>query len=901
MIVSDAIRRTAETDADGRFTFDPLPPGEYRVKPSETNFDGDRKIHWTRRPLPEVFAPTKLTIKEGETPAPLEIRASPSVVIEGHWVDSKGQPKGGWSSFVFGQIDGSFWNAQAHPDRPGQVLREGPARPGGGPARHHDQRARLDAAPDRQGRAAGRGPQASSSARSTTTSRISRSSGTSRRSSSSTPRRRTASRSRISRRPSSTPQPGPNNATRTSTSWAAGRRRTPSRTSSTTDATGHRSMLPDKEVNVIVSADGFAAASRKLSLPEGKTEEVTFVLEPKCTQGSGPMRARRRGSGRAPGDAGGPAVVGRWSRAGAAAGRVGAAGRRVRPARRQPVRPARLQRRELPRVVPGAGRAEPEPLRPRPRPRLPGDRARGQRPPRERPRSRPQPGPAEGHRPGAARGGPAVRPRVVGVPRHPRLDRRRRPARPGPARGPGDRDPASPSRGSNVRAQPAGSRSSPASPTAPRPTSPRSATSVSGTPRSPTSRPRGSSGASGPATPRWSPPTTAWSRRPASSSRPVGPCRSPMSPTADIVDREVYAKLRALGIEPSGPAADAEFLRRVTLDVIGTLPTPGRGPRLPRRSDRPTSVRGRSTACSRTRCTPRSGPPATSTSPVATSTPWKDPTSSARAGPGSGTTGSGRGSPRTRPTTRSPAACSARPAATATTPAPGPVARPSRLRSLRDGGETDYADKPGLDLFWRRLVNGEVLPGRAAGRAGRHDVPGRPHRMRPVPQAPVRPLDPGRLPRVRQHRRGRPVRPLPRRPRRDRRPPRRAAQGRPDGRPAPDPPHPRGLRLGPVLPAARRPRHRPPARPARPGRARAARRRRPARAALRLARDSPTTPTSPAASSTASGPSTSARASWTRSTASRSPTRPRTRGCSTPWRPTSSPTATTSAGSNGRC
>ena len=49
-------------------------------------------------------------------------------------------------------------------------------------------------------------------------------------------------------------------------------------------------MLPDKEVTVSVSADGFEGASRKLSLPEGKTEEVTFVLEPKSTQGSGPMR-----------------------------------------------------------------------------------------------------------------------------------------------------------------------------------------------------------------------------------------------------------------------------------------------------------------------------------------------------------------------------------------------------------------------------------------------------------------------------------------------------------------------------------------------------------------------------------------------------------------------------------
>ena len=45
-----------------------------------------------RRPLPGVFAPQKLTIKEGETPEPLEIRAAPHVVIEGHWVDSKGKP-----------------------------------------------------------------------------------------------------------------------------------------------------------------------------------------------------------------------------------------------------------------------------------------------------------------------------------------------------------------------------------------------------------------------------------------------------------------------------------------------------------------------------------------------------------------------------------------------------------------------------------------------------------------------------------------------------------------------------------------------------------------------------------------------------------------------------------------
>jgi len=37
--ISNVIRRIAETDSDGRFTFDPLPPGEYRVAPSESDYD----------------------------------------------------------------------------------------------------------------------------------------------------------------------------------------------------------------------------------------------------------------------------------------------------------------------------------------------------------------------------------------------------------------------------------------------------------------------------------------------------------------------------------------------------------------------------------------------------------------------------------------------------------------------------------------------------------------------------------------------------------------------------------------------------------------------------------------------------------------------------------------------
>lgn len=45
--------------------------------------------------------------------------------------------------------------------------------------------------------------------------------------------------------------------------------------------------------------------------------------------------------------------------------------------------------------------------------------------------------------------------------------------------------------------------------------------------------------------------------------------------TADgVVDREVFAKLKLLNMVPSEPATDAEFLRRVTIDTIGVLPTP---------------------------------------------------------------------------------------------------------------------------------------------------------------------------------------------------------------------------------------------------------------------------------------------------------------------------------------
>jgi beta-lactamase regulating signal transducer with metallopeptidase domain len=111
LAVADAINRSVVTDADGSFTLAPLPAGHYRILPGERSRDGSegRKT----RPLPAVFTPRKATLKEGEAPEPLEIRASPRVVIEAQWVDSKGKPTWGFESHIFGRIDGTYWFGEA--------------------------------------------------------------------------------------------------------------------------------------------------------------------------------------------------------------------------------------------------------------------------------------------------------------------------------------------------------------------------------------------------------------------------------------------------------------------------------------------------------------------------------------------------------------------------------------------------------------------------------------------------------------------------------------------------------------------------------------------------------------------------------------------------------------------
>jgi len=278
MAVSDAIRRTTETDAEGRFTFDPLPSGTYRIAPTEVEMKGDRSAGWTRREIPGVFAPKKLTIKDDETYDPLELRASPVVVIEGRWVDSKGQPKSGWGSFVFGKLDGSSWNSMARPDEKGLFTLKVP---------HGLEDVQLDIMTNEHN---------------TTRHRVGKDAplvegrnlmlGTLDHDVKDIEIVRYVSPIVIINATTKDGKPvkdfkatveyaGETSSLDKRVSVVGGGKKQSIQDEQYDGRYRTSQLLPDREVKVEVKAEGFASATRTLSLPEGKTEEVDFVLEPK--------------------------------------------------------------------------------------------------------------------------------------------------------------------------------------------------------------------------------------------------------------------------------------------------------------------------------------------------------------------------------------------------------------------------------------------------------------------------------------------------------------------------------------------------------------------------------------------------------------------------------------------
>lgn len=277
--VADAVVRTTETDAEGRFSFDPLPPGEYRVAPTEYD-PRDKPTNGWKRAIPGTFWPVNATITDGEPPAALEIRESPHVVVEGGWVDSQGKPSRGWVSFIWGALGDRNWRGEAHPDSNGRFSIKVPR----GLTEvnfdvltneHTSARHRVGKdAPLEEGRPITLGtldhdvkdieivryaaPLILIDAQTKDGKRI----------------------DGFKAEAAYTDKAPNGNFKRVSLS--GGHRKTESIQDEQNDGRYRTSqLLPDREVKISVSADGFQPAERLMKLAEGTTEEATFILEPK--------------------------------------------------------------------------------------------------------------------------------------------------------------------------------------------------------------------------------------------------------------------------------------------------------------------------------------------------------------------------------------------------------------------------------------------------------------------------------------------------------------------------------------------------------------------------------------------------------------------------------------------
>ncbi len=174
----------------------------------------------------------------------------------------------------------------------------------------------------------------------------------------------------------------------------------------------------------------------------------------------------------------------------------------------------------------------------------------------------------------------------------------------------------------------------------------------------------------------------------------------------EVIDREVFAKLRGLGIAPSGSASDAEFLRRVSLDVIGALPSPQevrtfqsdcaldkRSKKIDELLEHPMHA-----ALWATRYLDITGCDVEAMEGPANLRPrraklWHDWF-------------------RKRFADNTPYLEIARGVLTATSrdgddPDRWAAQEAARMIALKNGASSDYASRPGLDLYWRRFSNGE--------------------------------------------------------------------------------------------------------------------------------------------------------------------------------------------------
>jgi hypothetical protein len=114
--VANQISSGARTDASGNFALRPLLPGTYRAEVSNYLEDSAVPRVGLQEPLKvdDVFLPLQVNIEPNATMAPLEIRAVPHVIVRGRYFDSKGKPRSGHEQTLIAQHNGQFYVAESN-------------------------------------------------------------------------------------------------------------------------------------------------------------------------------------------------------------------------------------------------------------------------------------------------------------------------------------------------------------------------------------------------------------------------------------------------------------------------------------------------------------------------------------------------------------------------------------------------------------------------------------------------------------------------------------------------------------------------------------------------------------------------------------------------------------------
>lgn len=112
--VSEQIRRTTMTAADGSFEFRPLPARKYEIQPTESSEDpstSERGRDEIKKPLPAVFMSRTVMLKKGGTS--VELDAVPHVVMKAQRLNSRGEKREGNTIHIFGGLGNNSWMTSA--------------------------------------------------------------------------------------------------------------------------------------------------------------------------------------------------------------------------------------------------------------------------------------------------------------------------------------------------------------------------------------------------------------------------------------------------------------------------------------------------------------------------------------------------------------------------------------------------------------------------------------------------------------------------------------------------------------------------------------------------------------------------------------------------------------------